>query len=257
MSARPRKRMRSQKASPTVVAAEPALPNWIPLKMMTPIEAARVRAGEIYHIWGMILPRPLGDSHRLLDIDALTMVVFTLMVRIAREADHTFPAADASGHYYQFPHWHKLLPALQKCTWDHILDSKLTVTGILADSLITGDRITISPDRLQYLQPDWASSVLRAEGRAYVHQVMVELPAGTDTAKPPRKLASVRAYVSEEKLQACGNQIKEGWPASEEPPDELKLGKLLEAKLGWVNRDRIRAERRRLGWARARGRPRK
>jgi hypothetical protein len=240
----------------TPVADEAALPNWVPLKATTPPEAARVRAGEIYRIWGTVQPQPLGDAHRLLDIDVLSNVVLALMARIAREAGRAFPLADASGRYYRFPHWPKLLPALQEWTWGRILDGKLIVTGILAETLMTGNRVPIPTDRLRFLQPDWGAAVLRAEGRAYVRGVMVQLPAAADTGKP-RKSVVVRPHVPEDKLQACGNAIKESWPAGTAPPTESELQKLIDAKVGWVKRDRVRTERRRLGWTRERGRPRK
>jgi hypothetical protein len=220
---------------------------------MTPQEAARIRAEEIHRIWGVDRPQPLGNAHRLLDVDLLANVVLTLMVRIAREADHEFPVADATGRYYRFPHWPRLLPALQEWTWGQILAGKLVLTGILTDQLITGDRVTIPPERLRFLRPDWADAILRAEGRAFVHDVMVHPPAGA--AEPPK--STTRRHVPEPDLQHCGNEIKKNWQAGSAPPSEQHFAALIQAKLGWVARERLRTLRRNLGWSSERGRPRK
>jgi hypothetical protein len=246
-------RRKRSRAALTPVAGEAALPNWIPLKVMTPEQAARIHAAEIHSIWGVSEPQPLGDAHRLLDVDTLAKVVLTLMVRMARENGRTFPASDASGHYYRFPHWPKLLPALQQWTWGQILKGKLVLTGIPTDNLLTGDHTVISPERLRFLQPDWANAILRAEGRAFVHDVAVVLPpapAGASKAK--------RRHVPDAELQHCGKQIKEKWPANEKLPTEKAFQKLIEASVGGrVTRDRLRQLQRDLGLMREPGRSRK
>jgi hypothetical protein len=231
--------------APSVIVSR--WPAWIPLTIGVET-AARAYAEELRALWCSSGPEPLGNAYRLLDVDNLAKVVLSAMAASCLGI-RPFPPADASGRFYAFPSWRLLQSWLRRWIWDSLLEGRLVASGIGSDDLLKGKRFSIPVDRLHLLEPDWDEATLRAHGHVYVCDVTVLAPVSTVTR-------GLRRSVSEAALRRCVEGIAKRWPRQQDPPSEEQLQTLVEAELGWVARDRVRAARP-SEWVRERGRPRK
>jgi hypothetical protein len=214
------------------------------------VAAAQVRAEQIHAIWA-INDRPvaLGEAHRLLDAAALADVLVTCLVRRCREFGRRLPQRNSSGEY-TFPSFTDLLPVLREWSWGWICDGRLVLSGVDANDILKGKRLVIPVDRLKLFEPNFERSLLVADGRVVICDVLVEAPSISGQEAQKRN-------VSEHELEACVSEIVATWHQDQESPGAHWLREIVIRRIGPVSLERVKEARRKIAphWQRKRGAP--